>query len=154
MLRMRKLPIIAVATLTVAMSFLTSFSACNNHKGDELTAAVDSFATSYFNWHFPSAASFATRASRQWLSYAASQVRQEDIDSLRTMKTGATVAIVELSESDTGAIAVVAVKNHLALDSIGGTPRISAEDKFELKLVTEDSQWKVDLKELPKPVKK
>ena len=52
---------IAVAALATSLYGLTG---CQSHEGDDnqLEADVDSFATYYFNWHFPKTLKYCTRS--------------------------------------------------------------------------------------------
>ena len=127
-------------------------SAC--HKGDEdqMRETVDSFAEAYFNWQFQKALPYVTPASGRWLHYAASQVTQEDIDSLRAMAEGAGCKIqsVDYSDVDTLAVVTVAVSHFLAMDTIGRPSHLVDEAVCRLPVVFANDKWKVCLKALPR----
>ena len=105
--------------------------------GDQLATAVDSFATSYFNWHFEDALKNVDAGSQEWLVYAASNVHQADID----------------YTSDTTAVAFVTVRNFLAMDTIGASAHLVGEAKFALPLRYVGGKWLVSLRALPKAMK-
>ena len=78
-------------------------SSCEFHAGSsrQLKKQVDSFAVYYFNWQFHKAVRFVTPESEKWMSYAASQVHQADIDLLQQKELPATCEIQEITYDDT-----------------------------------------------------
>lgn len=139
----------------LAFVFLSMFSlfwsSCGHGGENSADDVADSFSVAYFNWRFVDAQHFATKTSQRWLSYAASQVTQEDVDSLRKMLSGAETNVEDVDyKDDTTAIAVVKVRGFLAMDSIGKAPRIIDEKKFTLPLSLVGDKWLVNLKGLPK----
>lgn len=149
---MNKLHLAAVF-LTLPLFFSLLSTSCGSNDGDELHNVVDSFATRYFNWQFPASVRFVTDDSKKWLSYAASQVTQEDVDSLRAMVEGAKIEIEEIEEEGDTAKARVKVDDYLEMDTIGGTPRMVSEDTYILLLVRENGIWKIHLNEQPRHIK-
>lgn len=122
--------------------------------GDQLATAVDSFAASYFNWHFENALKNVDAGSQEWLVYAASNVHQADIDSLRAMSEGAAHELGDIDyTSDTTAVAFVTVRNFLAMDTIGASAHLVGEAKFALPLRYVGGKWLVSLRALPKAMK-
>lgn len=125
-------------------------SACGHGGDNSAEEVVDSFSVAYFNHRYVDALRYATNDSHRWLSFAASQVTQEDVDSLRAMSDGAETKIEDVSyKDDTTAEAIVTVRNYLSLDSVGKHPYIVAKRKFTIPLVLRGDKWQVNLTMLP-----
>lgn len=143
--------------LCLASFSLFSLTSCDApHKGeeDQLKETVDTFASAYFNWHYNDALQLVDSASRKWIIYAASNVHQADIDSLRAMPEGATFHIKDIDyTSDSTAVAFVTVKNFLAMDTIGTASHTVESAKFALSLKYKKEKWHICLTSLPRPMK-
>ena len=144
--------------------FLLTFilaSSCDSTayvKGEKKArAAVDSFATYYFNWQFQRAARFVTDSSQVWLRYAASQVHEADIKLLRD-KEDASVEVEEIDVNDTETpSARVVVRDFLRMDTIGTEGHLVEKASFRLMLEQtqpEGGQWKVRMEGLPQSEKR
>lgn len=146
---------IAVAALAASLYGLTG---CQSHKGDDdqLEADVDSFATFYFNWHFPKTLKYCTRSSEPWLRYAASNVHKADVERLRAKEEDATVEINDITFDDDGvtATASITVRNFLQMDSIGQEAHLVDEAKFQLPMSMENNVWKIRMVSLPRSGKR
>ena len=133
---------------------------CNRHRNTagntDVVEAADSFAIHYFNWHFEKAAKFATEESRLWLSYAASQVQQEDLDILRD-KPDATVIAENVEMSDSAICVIMTVHDFLQMDTIGTEAHRVEKARFRLPVVRlwENGKqvWKVRMEGLPRSEK-
>lgn len=142
--------IIRTIYIFLVFCFLTSLVSCGHGGKNSAEEAADSFSVAYFNWRFADALPFVTQDSRRWLSFAASQVSQEDVDSLRAMLNGAEVKTKDVDyKNDTTAVATIIVNNFLSFDSIGRQPSVVAEKKFLLPLVLREDKWQVHLSTLP-----
>lgn len=136
--------------MLLAMCFLAGLGSCGHGGENSAKEAADSFSVAYFNYRFADAEPFATQGSRRWLSFAASQMTQEAVDTLRAMKYGAEVDVSDVDyQDDTTAVATVGVSNFMSIDSIGRHPRIVAEKQFVLPLVLRNDTWLVNLSALP-----
>lgn len=140
----------------VAVSFMFATVSCE-HQADgserQLLATVDSFATVYFNCQYHLAEKFCTPESRQWISYAASQLTQDDIDLINQQEERATIELGDVAyDGDTAAFVNLSVHNYLKMDTIGGKPHMAKEDDYRLLVVKQDGQkrWKVSLKTMPR----
>lgn len=146
---------IAVAALAASLYGLTG---CQSHKGDDdqLEADVDSFATFYFNWHFPKTLKYCTRSSEPWLRYAASNVHKADVERLRAKEEDATVEINDITFGDDGvtATASITVRNFLQMDSIGQEAHLVDEAEFRLPMSMENNVWKIRMVSLPRSGKR
>ena len=116
-----------------------------------MEADVDSFATYYFNWHFPKTLKYCTRSSEPWLRYAASNVHKADVERLRAKEEDATVEINDITFGDDGvsATASITVHNFLQMDSIGQEAHLVDEAEFLLPMSMENNAWKIKLEKLP-----
>lgn len=135
-----------------ALAVCTALVASCGRDGDEdqLKADVDSFAVHYFNWRYQDAVPYCTEESLPWLRFAASNVHQEDVDSLRAMDSGAACSIDAVDyTSDSTATVRLKVENFLHKDTIGGVSHLVEAASVELPLVYRD-KWKVHLKALPR----
>lgn len=134
------------------IALLFAVASCGNDGKEELSATVDSFSVAYFNWQFRRALPYADAASARWLSYAASQVGEDDVDSLRAMEQGAETEITNLQihDGDSTAVATVRVRNFLAMDSIGEAPHVEQNKTFRLSVARRGGKWKVVLDGLPR----
>ena len=123
----------------------------------KVRTAVDSFATYYFNWQFYKATNFVTDSSQVWLSYAASQVHEADIELLRE-KEDATVEIEEINIDDSETpTARIKVRDFLRMDTIGTEGHVVKEATFVLQLentAQEGKEWKVRMEGLPQSEKR
>ena len=132
-------------------------SACHHHEGseDQLEEYADSFATQYYNWHFEKALKYCTPESEMWLRYAASNVHQADIDSLRAKDEDATIehGDIHYNDNDTTAIIDITAKNFLQMDSIGQVAHLVDEATFSIPMVLRHGKWMVKMGSLPRSEK-
>lgn len=126
-----------------------------NSDRDKAEAAASSFAQAYFNYNFDEAAKYCTQDSRRWLSFAASNIYEADIEVLRNMDTGATAEVTDMdfSDDDSTAVATVEVANFMQRDTIGKAGRVIDAAVFALTLVRRDGVWKVRMASLPRSEK-
>ncbi len=144
----RGIPVLAT---TIGLTSVTLLS-CQPHEGSEqqLTEDIDSFATYYYNWHFEKAVKFCTPESEKWLRYAASNVKQADIDLLHNKPEDAAVSIENIDYPDEkNAIVSISVSNFLQMDTIGKVAHIKESTTIQLPMTLHDGKWKVALSKLP-----
>lgn len=140
--------------LTIAGCVLIGLYACTNHKNEEqLRDTASAFAQTYFNWQLNDALTHCTPSSQRWISYAASQVKQADVDKLRSAEQGARSEIkkIHYDEGDSVASVVMNVENFLSMDSLDTVGHFVKSATYTLQLVRQTKQWKVRLTELPRP---
>ncbi len=128
----------------------------NVHQGDEeqLRANADSFANKYYNWRFQEALKYCTPESRQWLSWAATNVHQADLDILTNMAEGASHEIDHISYyDDTTAMVKMTIHNYLRMDTIGKEGRIIDRAVFKIPMVLRHNHWLVKMANLPRSEK-
>lgn len=136
----------------VLLGSVTSLTACHEGSESQLKETVDSFAEAYFNWQFPRAVPYCTQESRRWLSYAASQVNEYDVDSLRAMDRGAEHEISDIHyDNDSMAIVNIAVHHYMSMDSLGQAARLVDEGLYRVPVVYKGERWLVELRGLPRP---
>lgn len=125
---------------------------CGGRSADnEVAAAADSFAVNYFNCQYHKALPFVTDSSQKWLLYAASQMKQEDVDTLRARTEGARTEVGEPMMDDNGSAAVVPVSvcGFYQADTIGRAGTFIDEAIFRIRMVKECGRWKALLTSLP-----
>lgn len=126
---------------------IIAFTSCNTDSEKQIKEVANNFSSAYFNWRFSDASKYVLNDSRRWLVYASSQVNQQDVDSLRAMKEGATLTIDNISYENNGSIAKVKVivSNYLLMDSIGIAPRVCQHGEYEIPLSYDGKEWTVSL---------
>lgn len=128
--------------------------ACTDHKNEEqLRNTASAFAQTYFNWQFNDALTYCTPSSKRWMIYAASQVKQDDVDKLRSAEQGARSEIkkIHYEEGDSVASVVMKVENFLSMDSLDAVGHFVKSATYTLQFVQLNKRWKVKLTELPRP---
>ena len=129
------------------------FTGCEPHEGSEeqLKADVDSFATYYYNWHFPKAIKYCTPESEKWLRYAASNVHEADVEQLRAKAEDAGVEIkdVDFGDDEVTATVSISVSQFLQMDTIGQEAHLVEQADFQLPMEIHNGKWKVKLEKLP-----
>ena len=141
-------------SLTIVGYMLIGLCACTDHKNEEqLRDAANAFAQTYFNWQFNDALTHCTPSSQRWISYAASQVKQDDVDKLRSAEQGARSEIkkIHYDEGDSVASVVMKIENFLSMDSLEAVGHFVESATYTLQLVQLNKQWKVRLTKLPRP---
>lgn len=140
----------------ISVSLLCSFSvrlfsSCG-HEESQVEACADSFAYYYFRWQFQKAMNCCDSSSYRWLRFAASQVTQRDVDSLRALKGDVTCSVNDVHFiNDSVAAADVRVSNFLTMDTMGQTSLTSNETRFDIPMAYRNGVWKVHLRGLPIP---
>ncbi len=146
-------PIIGIMATSVF-----THAACQPHEGSEeqLKTDVDSFATYYFNWHFPKAIKYCTAQSERWLKYAASNVHEADVEQLRQKAEDATIEIhdIKFEADEVSATVSISVKNFLQMDTIGQEAHFVEQAYFHLPMEIENGKWKIKMANLPQSEKK
>lgn len=145
--------VVALVVANVGFAVLGSCASRFNDDESGLREAVDSFSLAYFNWHFRDAVHYVDQESVVWLDYAASQVNQEDVDSLKAMSNGAFVELKDVKGSGSCRVATVEARGFLSFDSIGRSPRIINTATFQLPVKQIGESWKVVLRSLPRQVR-
>ena len=114
---------------------------------------ANAFAESYFNLRYKNSLKYCTKESEQWISFAASQINEDDIKSLRGLEEEASVEVENVSGDDAKCHAKVIVSNYFEADTIGKTGHIVDEGVFDITLVKEGNTWKVRMEGLPRSEK-
>ena len=132
--------------------------ACSDMSGEGQEAAervAAAWGEAYFNYDFERAAKYATPESRRWLSFAASNVYQADIDVLNVQENGASVEVTDYERtSDSTAMVVMSVRDFMLRDTIGSSGRMVDEAVFRICLVSRDKRIMVRMEGLPRSEKR
>ncbi len=141
---------------TAAIAASTLMGSCGNRTDNEQVAAcADSFAVNYFNWNFNGAARFCTSESVRWLQFAASQVTQTDVDTLRAKAHGAGIEItdVTMADDERQADVCLTVTDFMTPAAIGHGPETIDKQTFKLTAVLVGDGWKIRMADLPRSEK-
>ncbi len=152
-MKQQYLSIIVLSQVLCVALLGMSFSSCN-HKGEQLETCVDSFAQSYFRWQFRKAMNSCDMASYPWLRFVASQITQNDVDSLRAQKGDVDCSLgrIQLLTSS-AAIVDVQVANFFSMDSLGKVSLVKKEMTFGIPATLHDGIWRVSLRNILQPKK-
>ena len=102
-------------------------------EGQEVAERVaTAWGQAYFNYDFQRAAKYVTSESNRWLSFAASNIYQSDVDLLREQEEGVSVEVDDYCElDDSTAEVILTVRNFLQRDTIGRAGRFIDESGGE-----------------------
>lgn len=118
---------------------------CGNKENkyvSEAETVVDSFATAYFNYDFNGAMRYVDEDSKKWLRYMASNVKQEDIDILRSMDGCADITI-DSSDIAGKRLVYITVSNFLYPDTIGKAGHIVNGAQFSIPVTQSGGKWRI-----------
>ena len=153
-------PLTSVKTilgLSCTALIVLCLSACHHHEGsqEQLVEYADSFSIHFYNWHFEQALKYCTPESEMWLRYAASNVHQADIDSLRAKDEDATIECddIHYDDNDSTATIVITAKNFLQMDSIGEVAHRIDEATISIPMILRHGKWMVKMVSLPRSEK-
>lgn len=142
---------ILILTLSVSLLFTSCSEAFVSEDEKNITSLADSFASHYFNYEFSKALSFCTPESEKWLRYRATNVLQEDIDTLRKQSEKAKLTVNSVKiQCDTLATIVCDVSNHLNIDTLGQPGRMAKDGRYKLMAVRRDDRWMIKMESLPR----
>ena len=146
MLRLVKFHIATLLLMLVCSScdFVSSINPSNAED------VAEAFAESYFNLRYKNSLKYCTKESEQWISFAASQIGEDDIKSLRGLEEEASVEVESVSGDDAQCHATIRVNNYFEADTIGKTGHVVDEGVFDIMLVKEGKAWKVRMEGLPR----
>lgn len=104
---------------------------------------IGEFAVRYFNYDFAGAAECCTPESKKWISLAASQMTEADLDVLRAQKKAATaeVTAVCFDSCDSLATVTVRVTDFMQIDTVSSAGHIIPEAMFGISAVCRDGRW-------------
>lgn len=119
---------------------------------DNAITAVEHFCAAYFNLQFEDALNYCTPESQKWISFAASNISEEDLEVLRNRDGGTSIEVTEIDARDTDSIGHATVKagNYLSIEKIDDKAYIADEGIFHFDLVKRDGKWKVRMAGLPR----
>lgn len=125
---------------------LTAFSAaCNSRESSEAEKCAQAFACNYFNLEFDKAAKLCTKKSLKWIRLQASNILQQDIDTLNTRKKTAECEIESIDADNDRATAVLKIRNFLECDSVGKPGYICKQASYTVDLIKTNNVWQINL---------
>ena len=146
-----------IKTLISATLLLIACASCNfvgSVNPGNAEDVAEAFAESYFNLRYKNALKYCTKESEQWISFAASQINEDDIKSLQSLEEEASVEVDDISGDDNQCNAKIIVNNYFEADTIGKPGRIVGEGVFNIAMVKEGNAWKVRMEGLPRSEKR
>lgn len=133
----------------IALLISCDFTTGEGREAVEKTAMA--WAEAYFNYDFSGAEKYVTPESQKWLSFAASNVSQDDIDELRQKKEGATISVDDYEEcNDSTAVVTMEVNGFLLRDTIGRPGHIANGLRYQIVVVRRDGRQMVRMEGLPR----
>ncbi|MBR5687926.1 MAG: hypothetical protein IKX36_08200 [Prevotella sp.] len=116
------------------------------------TTTVEKFCAAYFNLQYEEALKYCTPESQKWISFAASNISEEDLAVMRNREGGTSIEVTEIDAHDTDTIGQATVKagNYLSIEKIDDKAYIADEGIFHFDLVKRDGKWKVRMAGLPR----
>ncbi len=146
-----------IAASAVTLILLTAFTVTSckeDNEEEKIENGACRFAEYFFNCLYKDAMKLCTPESAKWLSYAASNISQEDIDILNSQKDDATCESTDIiMPDDTTAVVTMKVKNFLMMDSIGVPSKIKDSALYTIVMRKRDGRWKAHLDSMPQEVK-
>ena len=138
--------------LTVGILLLT---ACHQQENDPYAEArqrVQDFAEAYFNYDYQRAAELITPESMKYLRFAASNITQQDIDTLNAQEMPTAVEVTDYWQApgDSTGTATVEVTDYLQKTTIGGGMELVDEATFQLTVVEREGMYYVKMEGLPR----
>jgi hypothetical protein len=144
-----------IALIMTAVAALTACTDGVDSQQEKAGRAATAFSEAYFNYDFKRALELTTPESAKWISFAASNITQEDVDLLNTRDGGVVVDLDECQMvNDTTYEAVLTVDNYMAADSIGRPGEFRNGGEFRLKVVLRNNKWQVKMEGLPQNEKR
>ena len=138
--------------ITAALLLATACQEMRQTEDEAANSQALAFAQAYFNLDFERAARLATPESRKWLSFAASNLEQRDLDLWNAQAEPAVAEIGGTTEwvDDTTRTVAITVKDFLQLDTIGQEANMVDEAAFRLTTVKREGKWLVRMASLPR----
>lgn len=142
---------ILILALSVSLFFTSCSETFVSEDEKNLTSLTDSFVSHYFNYEFSKAKDFSTPESEKWLRYRATNVIQEDIDTLRKQNERVKLTISSVNMlCDTAATIICDVSNYLSVDTLGRSGRMAKSGKYKFNAVKRDNRWMIKMEDLPR----
>ena len=140
------------ALVTLLMPLVALSCGDKRSAEDEIAGqCVGKFAEAYFNYNLPEALKYCTADSRKWIRFAASNISDSELDTLRARTDRAKVEIMEIKRdgNNNGGTAVVKVSDFMSYGEIGRPHTIVPQAWCELAFVVEDGKCLVRMEGLP-----
>jgi hypothetical protein len=132
-----------ISILLLVLSVVST--GCRNTDEKQIETVADSFSVNFFNWKYVECVPFITPESQKFLSFIASNVTNNNIETLRSMQDGASVERnqIVLSANDSTANVTVNINNICYVDTIGRPAKIYESAEATLLIVKTQAGWKV-----------
>lgn len=131
---------------------LLLISACGqdtNDSDEKFSQQALAFGEAYFNYDYEDAAKLVTPESEKWLSFAASNITQEDIDLINSHDR-ATVTVDDFTlNNDSTAMVTLIVKDFVQKDTLFRPASVTDEAEFQLEVVRREGKYFIKMEGLP-----
>ena len=141
--------------LFVVLLLFTSCERTSSPSSSGAEEVVEQFCQSYFNLHYVDALSYCTEESKKWISLAASNIHESDIETFNQSGDALTVRVTDLQAAATDSVgsATVRVCHYLDVDRIDAAAEMVEEGYFHIDLVKRSGSWRVRMAGLPRSEK-
>lgn len=140
-------------TFTIFVLICMLAVSCNNNDKDKAMAkqCAENFSKEYFNFKYVDAMKYTTGDSKRVLQFCASNMSQQNIDSLKNVTDTPTINVSHLKiiDDSTGTFKVN-VDNGIYFDTIGGNLSRDKHRTFCFNLSKSGGKWKVRMEDLPR----
>ena len=144
-----------MGTLFLAGVATVLLSGCDTSPDSNPAArnAAVAWAEAYFNCDFMQAQDYSTPESSKWLSYAASNITEHDLELLHERNAVVTCDDITVT-NDTLLLVTLRVRHYLK-PAMLGEQAVQADEEgvFNITVVQRDKQWKVRMEGLPQSEK-
>lgn len=138
--------------IAMALIGILLLTACHDdHREKQLRQKALEFADAFYNYQFDKCLAYCTPEAKSWIRFAASNVHESDVQTLRSQKVGASVKLDDicLEEGDTLAIVHLTVSDFMTLDSIGKAGKIIRKATVALPAIYREKKWLINLQRIP-----
>ena len=142
----------------LAIAFPLLMASCEKEPYDPdrmVSETAEQFAEAYFNFDFEEALDHVDPASAKWISFAASNVTQSDIDLYNQLNadTEADVCAVDWMNDSTATVTVI-VKNVVEKQRFGQPSHVVDEAEYQLTVIERSNKAFVRMEGLPRSEKR
>lgn len=115
-----------------------------NDETENIKSTADDFSYNFFNYRFEKAMRLCTTETKQYISYIATNITEEDIDNLHKKETAAKCEAEDITLlNDSCAEICCTVTDYYAKDVIGEAGRTINRSEYIIMLVKDNGKWLV-----------
>lgn len=138
----------------LSAAVLLAFYACDfldKEGGDMADETATQWAEAFFNYQYDRAARFVTPESRKWISFAASNISEQDVEILRQQENMANIILLDCVQTNESTwTATIEVNHFLVRDSLDKAGHlVDTDTEFQVDIVERDKRMFVRMEGLP-----